>query len=72
MLTFLIFFITSLGLETHFVMQYISNNYVLKYFSYTSILGLALLIFSIQIFSFSLLLELIRFSKKDSKLNEKK
>ena len=64
MLTFFIFFIIGLGLETNFVIQYINNNYELKYFSNTSIAGLAFLILAIQIFSFTLLLELIRRTKK--------
>jgi glycosyltransferase involved in cell wall biosynthesis len=64
MLAFFIFFMIGLGLETDFLIQYINNNYILNYFSNASISGLALLILSIQIFSFTLLLELIRRTKK--------
>jgi len=60
----LLLFLTGLTFEIFFIIAYVENNYLINYGSKAAIFGLLLILLSVQTFSFTLMLELIRRKNK--------
>ena len=62
---FILLFLIGFFIELNFLKDFFQNNFAVNKFSYIAVFGLFLLVFSIQTFAFTLLLELLRHFKKE-------